>query len=136
MYLVVWALTLLVGFAGRLMVPAQAAPFKIHHSTATVTAYCSCAKCCGKWAYNRPNGIVYTSSGAVAKEGVTVAVDPRVIPIGARVIIDGHTYIAQDTGVSGAWIDIYCESHQTALNVGMQKEEIAWYIPRSTDICH
>ena len=33
------------------------------------TAYCSCEKCCGTWAENRPDGIVYTASGAVAQEG-------------------------------------------------------------------
>ena len=101
---------------------------KVHELRATITAYCPCAKCCGKWAYNRPDGIVYTSSGAAAKEGVTVAVDPNVIPIGALVTIDGHEYIAQDTGVKGAWIDIYCASHRAALGVGMQAKVISWRI--------
>lgn len=39
------------------------------------TAYCSCEKCCGSWALNRPDGIVYTASGAVAEQGVTIAAD-------------------------------------------------------------
>lgn len=33
---------------------------------AVATAYCSCEICCGEWALNRPNGIVYTASGAAA----------------------------------------------------------------------
>lgn len=41
----------------------------------TATAYCSCEICCGEWALNRPNGIVYTASGVCEddrhEEGVT-----------------------------------------------------------------
>ena len=44
------------------------------------TAYCACEKCCGAWAENRPDGIVYTASGAVAQEGVTIAADWDVLP--------------------------------------------------------
>lgn len=44
------------------------------------TAYCSCEKCCGSWALNRPDGIVYTASGAVAEQGVTIAADWDVLP--------------------------------------------------------
>lgn len=42
---------------------------------AVATAYCPCEICCGKWALNRPDGIVYTASGAIAEEGVTIATD-------------------------------------------------------------
>lgn len=92
-----------------------------------ITAYCSCHKCCGKWAENRPidadgNEIVYTASGAVAEAGKTVAVDTSVIPFGTTVVINGHEYIAQDTGsaVKGNVVDIYFDDHQQALNWGCQ----------------
>lgn len=83
-----------------------------------LTAYCSCPECCGKWAENRPNGIVYTASGAQAETGVTVAVDPKVIPLGTSLRIDGlGDFIAQDTGsgVKGKHLDIYMDSHEEAL---------------------
>ena len=96
-----------------------------------LTAYCSCEKCCGQWATNRPtdqrgNPIVYTSTGAIAKAGTTIAVDPRVIPYGSEIQIDGHTYIAQDCGgaIKGNRIDVYHDSHQAALVFGRQQSEI------------
>ena len=91
-----------------------------------LTAYCSCAKCCGKWAYNRPNGIVYGAIGEELKEGYSIAVDPSVIPYRTEVIIDGHTYKAQDCGgaIKGNRIDVYFNNHQEALNFGVQYKEV------------
>lgn len=97
-----------------------------------ITAYCSCEKCCGSWAKNRPtddNGepIVMTASGARAVEGVTVAVDPSVIPYGTEVIINGHTFIAHDTGAAcrnGKVIDVYFASHEAALQFGVQYADV------------
>ena len=97
--------------------------------TFELTAYCSCKKCCGKWAINRPvdengNEIVYTANGSVAKAGKTIAVDPKVIPYGSKVKIKGHVYTAQDTGVSGKHIDIYFDDHDDALVFGRQRKEV------------
>ena len=80
-----------------------------------ITAYCPCAKCCGE-----TNGI--TASGTKAKQGRTVAVDPRYIPYGTEIIIDGQTYIAEDCGgaIKGERLDIYFDSHSEALNFGKQ----------------
>ena len=96
-----------------------------------LTAYCSCEKCCGKWALNRPkdeNGkdIVYGSTGAILVAGTSIAVDPSVIPYGSQVEINGHTYIAQDTGgaIKGNRIDVYFDNHQDALNFGVQYAEV------------
>ena len=96
-----------------------------------LTAYCSCSACCGSYGQNRPtdqngNPIVYTASGAIAKAGTTIAVDPRVIPYGSEVQIFGHTYIAQDTGgaIVSRRIDIYFDDHQEALVFGRQRTEI------------
>ena len=89
----------------------------------TATAYCPCEKCCGIWAKDRPNGIVYTASGAVAQEGVTIAADWDVLPPGTVVFIDGlGERIVQDRGggVTGNAVDIYFTDHQTALQFGRQ----------------
>lgn len=96
-----------------------------------LTAYCSCEKCCGKWALNRPkdeNGkdIVYGSTGEVLIAGRSIAVDPKVIPYGSQVEIGGRTYTAQDCGgaIKGNRIDVYFDSHQDALEFGVQHAEV------------
>lgn len=96
-----------------------------------LTAYCSCEKCCGYWATVRPideNGkpIVYTANMSVAKQGVTVAADTDVLPFGTVLLINGHEYIVQDRGgaIKGNRIDVYFESHEEALQFGVQYKEI------------
>ena len=88
------------------------------------TAYCICCKCCGKTPEHPAYGI--TASGTKATPGRTVAVDPTKIPLGSTVIIDGHEYIAEDTGsaVKGNRIDICYESHEAALQHGVRTVEV------------
>lgn len=52
-----------------------------------------------------------TSTGAIAKEGKTIAVDPAVIPYGSVVKINGNEYVAEDCGgaIKGNKIDIFVE---------------------------
>lgn len=85
----------------------------------TITYYCPCAQCCGK-----TDGI--TATGTIATEDRTVAVDPKVIPLGSEMVIEGKTYIAEDVGgaIKGPKIDIYVASHQEALNRGKQRAEV------------
>ena len=85
-----------------------------------ISAYCSCKTCCGIWSGGP------TASGTMPEEGRTIAVDPNVIPLGSKVIIDGHTYIAEDTGgvIKGNRIDMYFNSHQDALNWGVQYKDV------------
>ena len=104
---------------------AHAAPKEVKEEkenlgTFKITAYCPCEKCCGKWA----DGI--TATGTKATEGRTIAVDPKIIPLGTKVIISGHEYIAEDTGgaIKGKRIDIYFESHTAALEWGVQNLEV------------
>lgn len=86
--------------------------------TFTLTAYCGCEKCCGKT--DR-----ITATGTHAVEGVTIAVDPAVIPYGSLVDIEGiGTFIAEDCGgaIKGNKIDIYFERHEDALKFGVWED--------------
>lgn len=96
-----------------------------------LTAYCSCQKCCGKWALNRPkdengNEIVKGSSGEVLIPKVSIAVDTSVIPHGSEIVINGNTYIAHDTGgsIKGNRIDVYHDNHQEAREFAVQYAEV------------
>ena len=82
---------------------------------ALATAYCGCVQCCVK-------SDCITATGTRATEGRTIAADPRIIPYGTHVLIDGHEYIVEDCGgaINGNRIDIYFESHEDALQFGVQ----------------
>ena len=91
-----------------------------------LTAYCPCEKCCGIWASNRPDDVVYGAIGEELKEGYSIAVDPTVIPYGTEVIINGKTYKAQDCGgaIKGNRIDVYINNHNDALEFGVKYAEV------------
>ena len=88
------------------------------------SAYDACYDCCGKLPINPNYGKTATGTRATAKR--TIAVDPNVIPYGAEVVIDGQTYIAEDTGgaIKGNKIDIYFNTHTEALQYGRRKVEV------------
>lgn len=107
------------GDTNQVVEPVSLGNFKL-------TGYCSCSLCCGKWANNRPNGVVYGAIGEELKEGYSIAVDPTVIAYRTEVIINGRTYKAQDCGggIKGNEIDVYFEDHDEALRFGVQYEEV------------
>jgi hypothetical protein len=39
-------------------------------------------------------------------------------------MINGQEYVVEDRGVSGMWVDIFCGSHDEALNRGMYQTEV------------
>lgn len=147
-----WVIILLVGavigfFIGRSTKSASALPMTTETSTFApsptptvelvslgefrITAYCPCEICCGNWAKNRPvdedgSVQVFTASGDLAVEGVTIAADTSVLPFGTEVIIDDVKYIVQDRGkaIKGNKIDVYFENHQDALEFGVQYKEV------------
>lgn len=95
----------------------------------TVTHYCTCVECFGK-----DDGI--TASGLMATPGVTVAVDPDVIPLGADVLVDYgdgeiQYYRADDTGsgVKGNHIDVCLASHEEAVQAGVTTATVWWVMP-------
>ncbi|WP_274434954.1 3D domain-containing protein [Alicyclobacillus sp. ALC3] len=88
----------------------------------TLTAYTLDYHCTGK----RPSepGFGITASGTHALVGRTIAVDPRVIPIGSRVFIEGiGSRIAEDTGggVKGRHLDILFPSEHAAVTFGVKR---------------
>ena len=98
----------------------------------TVSHYCICKRCCGKDESHPAYGI--TASGRRAEPGVSVAVDPKVIPMGATVIADYgdgvlHYYRADDTGgaIRGARLDLCVGDHETALEMGLKTATVWWY---------
>ena len=76
------------------LVEEPAEPEPVLLGSFRVTAYCSCEKCCGEWAKNRPNGIVYGAAGVELKAGVSCA---SPLPLGTVVEVEGlGEYIVQD----------------------------------------
>ena len=71
-----------------------------------------------------------TSTGKVPKEGRTIAVDPKVIPYGSIVYIQGYGYfIAEDCGgaIKGNRIDIFTASYATAVKNGRRTANV-WLV--------
>lgn len=85
------------------------------------TAYCGFEGCSESWG-------TMTATGVTAKEGRTIAVDPKVIPLGSTVMIwcDDEPlgiFQAEDTGgaIKGNIIDIYFDNHSSCTNFGRRK---------------
>jgi 3D (Asp-Asp-Asp) domain-containing protein len=83
------------------------------------TAYCPCNSC--SEGYGR-----HTSTGTIAQSNHTIAVDPRVIPYGSKVMINGTIYTAEDRGggVKGKHIDIFYDTHAQTRQYGSQNVEV------------
>lgn len=89
-----------------------------------LTAYCPCSRC--------SSGTGITASGAIATEGITIAADKRILPIGTKVYIDGiGERIVQDTGsaIKSNKIDIYLDNHSECFNSIYNRENVrVWVI--------
>ena len=72
-----------------------------------LTGYCDCPICQEEW-------VGTTALGVAPTPEWTIAVDPDVIPLGSYVVINGHTYRAEDVGgmINYNHIDIFCSSHE------------------------
>lgn len=101
--------------------PNKVEPVKTVKEIFKITAYCPCEKCCGEWS----DGITF--SGDFAHEGVTIAADLSVLPLGTKVYIEGiGERIVQDKGgvIKGNRIDLFFYNHAAALNFGIQELEV------------
>jgi 3D (Asp-Asp-Asp) domain-containing protein len=88
--------------------------------TMVATAYDGCYECNKPW-YGYPSYI-----GLPLARGI-VAVDPKVIPMGTKLYVEGYgNAIAADQGnaIKGNRIDLYFDTHQQALNYGMKTVKV------------
>lgn len=101
--------------------PAQAAanPKLVPLGVFKTTGYCPCRACSEGWGR-------HTSTGAIAAASHTIAVDPRVIPYGSKVMVNGVVYTAEDRGggVKGNHIDIFYNTHGETRQHGLQNAEV------------
>lgn len=91
-----------------------------------ITYYCPCKKCCGKNPWDKGYGI--TATGTVATEGRTIGVNPKLIPYGSQVYIEGlGWFVAEDTGggLKEKHIDVFMASHERALKAGV-RNAVVW----------
>lgn len=96
----------------------------------TLTAYTAGYESTGK--YPGDPGYDITSTGEKAIQGVTVAVDPSVIPYGTKLYIPGIGYrVAEDSGgaIQGDHIDIFFNSVTTARNFGVKYNQPVYILP-------
>jgi 3D (Asp-Asp-Asp) domain-containing protein len=112
---------------GKTAVPAMAKKAYIQQRTEIgvfkITAYCPCENCNGCWA-GQP-----AKNGEEMEEGLTIAVDPDVIPLGSYVYIEGvGMRKAQDTGsaIRGNKIDLFFSSHGETEEWGVRYLEVYW----------
>ena len=94
--------------------PSTTANANVNGQIYKITAYCPCAKCCGK-ATGR------TAMGTKATAGRTIAASGK-FAFGTKLNINGHTYTVEDRGgaIQGNKIDIFVNSHAEALAWGIR----------------
>lgn len=100
----------------------ESQPKKTYVGNFKITHYCPCTTCNGSWGSK-------TALGTTMTPNRTIAVDPKVIPLGSKVEIQGKTYIAEDTGgaIKGHRIDMCVASHSEAYAKGV-KNNVPVYI--------
>lgn len=88
---------------------------QVNLGTFRISHYCPCSICNGAYT-GKP-----TALGTTLTPYRTIAVDPRVIPLGSHVIINGNEYIAEDTGgaIKGQRIDLCVATHSEATAKGV-----------------
>ncbi len=100
---------------------------RVDAGTFRLTGYCPCVACSGTWGTD-------TYSGISAVEGVTVAADPNIFPIGTRVYIEGlGERIVQDVGgaIKGKRIDVYVDEHWECFQTAVNRDNVRVWVIKS-----
>lgn len=94
--------------------PSTTASSSVSGQIYKITAYCPCAKCCGKTTGR-------TAMGTKATAGRTIAASSK-FAFGTKLNINGHIYTVEDRGgaIKGNKIDIFVNSHAEALAWGVR----------------
>lgn len=77
--------------------------------------------------HSQEQWVGYTATGNDPIAWHTIAVDPKVIPLGSTVYIDGFgTFKADDTGgaIKGKKIDLLVESYDKAIELGIKRRNV------------
>ena len=101
----------------------EPAPTETYLGEFEITYYCPCTSCCGK-----TDGI--TASGTLAQEGITVAADWDILPLGSKIYIEGIGYrTVEDKGgaIVGQSLDVFVNSHAEALELGRHMADV-WIV--------
>lgn len=99
----------------------QARPYV--ERTMSVSAYCPCKLCCGKYS----DGKTATGTDASTKG---VAVDPDMIPYGTMIFIPEYGYTEADdcgSAIKGNKLDVRFPTHQEARNWGVRILKVRIY---------
>lgn len=100
-------------------------PEMVDLGTYRVTAYCACEICCGSYALNRPNGVVYGASGTELIPGLSCA---SPLPFGTTIEVEGLGQFEVQDRIA-QWVidehgekcvDIYFNSHKEAQEFGLR----------------
>lgn len=97
---------------------------KVYVGDFKLTGYCPCFQCSESY-----GGM--TASGVRAVEGTTIAADPRKLPLGTRVYIEGiGERVVQDVGgaIKGNKIDIFVNSHYDCFKPAYNRNSVAVYV--------
>lgn len=101
-------------------IPATVQAKTINMGHFTLTAFCPCYEC------SEGFGRKCAMKDHYATSDHTVAVDPSLINLGDKLLINGKEYVAEDTGgaVKGEKIDIFFDTHEEVEEFGVRYGDV------------